>query len=204
MVVFFMRHLFVLLIIAGGLIGIGGCTTSTPQAKPLPDITFAHMPPFPVNVAVVNIESGYDPAQDSRDISSGFPAPPDVALKSYAAHRLQPAGPAGRLTFIIENVFIHQTLVKPEGDFVGWLGVGREDLYEAEMKIRMHIETEGQSGGTDSVLAIRRSLSIPQSYSVAEKEQEKFIFIEMMMKDVDTAVTSALKDKMVSSSGYGR
>ena len=179
-----------------GLMFLGACTSTVPEGKPLPELTFVHMGSFPVNVARIDVENLYDAGSDPKDMSSSFPSPPDITLRRYAESRLQAVGAEGTLKFVIEEASVHHSLVQPAGKFTTWMGVHRKDLYEVFMKIRMYeVAADGQEG-THSILNMKRSIAIPQHYSVADKELEKFKFLETMMQDVDGAVTGALRDKM--------
>ena len=140
------------------------------------------------NLTAIDIENNYDPALDPHDVSSSFPAPPDIALRRYADHRLRATGDGqDTLKFVIEDSRIHRSLIQPAGKFTGWLGVKRKDLYEVAMKIRLYTVSPTGQEGTHSILNMRRSISIPHSYSVAEQEHEKSKFLEMLMQDVDDA-----------------
>ncbi len=190
------RCFSVCLLILGSVLALGACSSSSPEGKPLPDMTFAHVEPFSVNVASIEIENRYDPAIDAQDVSSSFPTPPDIALRRYAENRIHPAGSEGTLKFIIDDVNIHHSLVQPIGNFAGWLGVKRKDLYEVSMKIRLYTVSNDGAQSVHSILNMRRSIAIPQGYSLAEKEQEKFLFLESLMKDVDETVVRTLSEKM--------
>lgn len=175
---------------------VSGCTTSAPESKPLPELTFQHITPLPVQVSAVAIENRYDAGRDPHDVSSSFPTPPDIVLRRYAENRLQPVGVAGTLKFIIEDAHVYQSLVRPAGKFTGWMGLNKKDLYEIDLKIRMYTVTGGGEEGVHSILNIRRSIAIPHRFSVAQKEREKFLFLELLMKDIDNAVTDALKNRV--------
>lgn len=196
-----LRNLFVCLLLV-----LGACSSSSPEGKPLPDMTFKHVEPIIVRVSSVDIENRYDSAADLKDVSSSFPVPPDIALRRYAENRIKAAGfdEAGTLKFVIEDVHIYQSMVQPAGKFSGWLGVKRKDLYEVAMKIRLYIVADDGAEGIHSILNMRRSIAIPQSYSLAEKEQEKFKFLEMLMSDVDEAVIKTLGEKMELTSPEAR
>lgn len=184
------------LMVVGCAVMVSGCATKTPEGKPLPVLTFDNVAPLPVKVAEVNIQNKFDPSADPRDVSSSFPSAPDVALRQFAEKRIQPAGSKGTLEFVIEDAHIHHSLVQPAGKFTGWLGLNRKDLYEVSLRIRMYVQQADGAEGEHSILNLQRSIAIPQRYSVAQKDQEKFNFLEMLMDDVDKALTETLKEKM--------
>lgn len=191
-----MRRVFTCLAVLFSVMVLAACTTSVPETKPVPEMTFDYLGSFPVRVAAVDIEDRYDPERDAADVSSSFPTPPDILLRRYAETRLKAAGEEGTLRFIIEDTHIHHSLVQPAGNLTLWMGMNRKDLYEVDMKVRMYTVSEGGIEGPHSVLNLQRSIAIPQSYSVDERDQEKFKFLELLMKDVDKAVTDTLANKM--------
>ena len=195
------RYSLFISVLLSGLILIVACTSSAPESKPMPELTFEHIQSVPIKVAEVMVDNRYNPATDPHDVSSSFPAPPDIVLRRYAEHKFRPSGDDGKLQFVIEGANIHHSIVQPAGKFTGWLGLNRKDLYEVNMKIRMFVVDGEGKEGTHSILNMRRSIAIPERYSVADKEHEKFMFLEMLMDDVDKAVTKTLQDNM-QISGY--
>lgn len=187
---------FLLLALVSCLFVLSGCTSSAPESKPMPELTFTHLDRMAVQVASVKVDNNYHQGSDKRDVSSSFPTPPDILLRRYAENKFQPSSSTGTLKFVIDGANIHHSLVQPQGKFSGWMGIGRKDLYEVTMRIKMFVEDSTGAEGTHSILNMRRSIAIPQRYSVAEKEQEKFRFLELLMDDVDQAVTRTIHEKM--------
>ena len=173
-----------------------GCSSTTPESKPMPSLTFEHVKPLSLNVANVEIVNEYSTQEKQNDFSSSFPTPPDIALRRYADNKLKAAGDADTLKFVIEGANVKRSLVLPAGKFTSWMGINKKDLYEVDLRIRMFTYNDQGSQSDHSILNLRRSIAIPQRYSVADKEHEKFMFLEMLMKDVDDAVTKALDEKM--------
>jgi len=185
-----------LLLTACSLISLGACTTTMPESKTVPDLTFAHLQPMQVRVGAVNVDNRFIPGSDPRDVSSSFPSPPDVALRRYAETRLQPAGIDGTLKFVIEDAHIYQGVEQPDNKFINWTKMDKLDVYDITVRIRLYVAHDSGSESNHAILNLHRTLSIPQRFSLAEKEQEKFKFLELLMGDVDKAVTDAVTNKM--------
>lgn len=186
-----LRHL---VLFAG--FALAACTTAAPEGKPLPDLTFAHVAPLSVNVAAVEIVNDANSSADPRDVSSSFPAAPDITLRRYAERRIQANGVEGTLKFVIEEARIYHDVSQEDNKFVNWTGLDRLDNYDVSLRIRLFVEHPGGAQSNHAILNLKRTISIPQRYSLSEKEQEKFNFLEMLMDDVDKAVTDALQNKM--------
>lgn len=179
----------------------GACTTPAGEGRPLPTMTFEHMPPFLVRTGSIDVENRYDLASDPDDASASFQTPPGEALQRYAARRLQAAGGEGVLKFVIEDASVHRSLEQSGENITEWMGVDRKDVYDVTLKIRLYEVLGNGRHGADSVMNMRRSISIPQRYSLAKKEQEQLTFLEELMKDVDKAVTEVLGQKMGLGAG---
>lgn len=170
-----------------------GCTfSSSVEGKPLPNLTFEHIAPLQVNVRDIEIINLYDPKKDSKDISSTFPTPPDIAVKRYAENRLQANGKRGALKFIIEDSYIHHRYIESEGIVSKWLKLEGKDRYDVTMDIRFYIEYPDGRQSPHSVLKTERYISIPESVSIAEREFEQLGFIERLTEDIDQVVTNGL------------
>lgn len=177
---------------------ISGCT-SKPSASvsALPSITFAHLETVPVSVSSIDVENLYNPSDDARDVSSTFPTPPDIALRRYAAQRLTATEKMpGTLKFVIEDASVYRKVIKPESQFIEWTGFGDKDRYEVVMKIRLYTLMPSGQDSPHSILNMNKAITIPQSYSLAKKEQAQFEFLHSMMKDVDRAILKTLDEKM--------
>lgn len=170
-----------------------GCTfSSSIEGKPLPDLTFEHIAPLPVNVQDIEIVNSYDPAKDSKDISSTFPTPPDIAMERYAENRLKAKGQGGTLRFIIENSYIHRRYIEADSVVSKWMRLDGKDRYDVTMDITLYVIYPDGRRGPRSVLKMERYISIPESVSLAERELEQLRFIELLAEDIDRAITQSL------------
>ena len=176
---------------------VTGCSsTAGLHGKPLPDMTFEHVEPLPLKVATVEVINKYSPGGDEQDVSASLPTPPDIALRRYAERRLQNDDVAGALKFVIEDAYVHHKEIVPEKGIMSWMKSEAKDIYNVVMKIRMYsLDAQGLQSD-HSILTFRRSITIPQSYSLSEKEYEQFKFIEDMVAEVDGVVTSTLMHKL--------
>lgn len=172
--------------------------TSTPGAntKAQPELSFTNISPYHVEASRVDVENKYVPGADPKDISSTFPVSPDIALRRYAENRLQPGGQPGALKFIIEDARVYKTLIAPDNKVVNWMGAGNQDQYEVFLKLNLFYANElGMQQGRQGVLNFNRTLTMPASVSLAERELRQLKFLELLMKDVDAAVSKALAEK---------
>ena len=177
---------------------LGGCTSSIASVEntKLPELTFDHIMPVQVPVAAIHVENNYEVGADSRDVSSSFPTPPDIVLRRYAEHRLASSGGSGTLKFIIEAAHVYHRYIEPEGIIRKWMRTGGKDRYDVSMRFRMYKVFPNGSESRHSVLTVERYMAIPESTSLARREREQLAFLELLMQDIDEAVTRSLQDTL--------
>lgn len=185
-------------------IPLAGCTMTAEEArKPLPSLTEPFIQPFHVNASEVSIESRYDPLANAQDVSSTFPTPPDVALKRYAETRLRAAGGEGVLRFMIEDASVYQEQKPSPSEIARWLRVDDKDRYTATIRIAM--QRDGVSatapGAMGTQMRVERTLTIPRSTSLAERDRLLHGFMQQILTDIDKAVIDSLTNTLKVSAG---
>ncbi len=178
-------------------LGVAACTTTPVKTtSPQQELSFTNITPYHVNAARVEVETRYAPGADPKDVASTFPVSPDVAVRRYAENRLQPGGQTGGLKFIIDDARVYQQQIKPDNKVVNWMGAGNQDQYEIFLKVALYYTDErGMQSGRKGELSFNRTLTMPSSVSLAEREKRQLEFLEQLMKDVDAGVGKALSEK---------
>ncbi len=180
----------------GVLLGTAACsTTAVAPRTAAPELTFTEISPYMVEAALVDVQTTYQPGADPRDISSRFPVPPDIALKRYAENRLKPGGLQGQMDFVIEDARVYLQTIKPESTVANWVGAGEQDQYELFIRVRLRETQPGGLPGRQAVLTFNRTLTMPASASLDDREYRQVVFLDALMKDIDAGVTRALQEK---------
>lgn len=180
--------------------GMTACTSTPVSTKsPQQELSFTNVPPYHVNAARVEVETRYTAGADPKDVASSWAVSPDVAVRRYAENRLQPSdmpGQTGSLKFVIEDARVYKTLIQPDNKVVNWVGAGNQDQYEMFLKLALYYTDDmGMQTGRKGELSFNRTLTMPASVSLAEREKRQLQFLEQLMKDVDTGVAKALSEK---------
>ena len=179
------------------MMGLAACSSTTggPDGKPLPDMTFEHIEKLALNVAEIEINNNYDPDRHDRDVSIDFPVSPDMAVRRYAENRFEPMGTRGKFVFTLEDAKAEYRMTEPEGTFKRWLGVGRSEYYDVALSIRFYYVDGLKNESPHSLMTFKRSIKIPYEYTLAQKDLEQFKFVELLVQDVDLAITDTIKMK---------
>lgn len=185
------------LLVGASLLCVSACSTTTPVSTESPaQLTFTNISPYHVDAQRVEVETQYVPGSDPKDVSSSFAVPLDIVVKRYAENRLQAGGVRGGLKFIIEDARIYQTQFEQKNKVVNWMGAGKEDQYEVFLRLRLYYTDDmGMQEGRNGVLNFNRTLTVPASVSLAERERRQLQFLDQLMKDVDANVTKALQER---------
>lgn len=185
------------------LLCVSACTT-TPAAQkaPVPELSFTNISPYHVDVLRVDVENLYQPGADPKDVATSFPVQPDIAVKRYAENRLQPGGQRGGLKFIIEDARIYQSQFEQDNKVVSWMGAGKQDQYEIFLRLKLYYTDDvGLQEGRQGTLNFNRTLTMPASVSLAERELRQLKFLEQLMQDVDASVSKALAERFSMRDG---
>lgn len=175
------------------LLTITACAMSHPEGMPAPQLTFAHFTPQKLNVQSASVSEAYENANDPNDISSQFVLSPADAVKRYAAQRFQAAGTGdGQFTILIEDARVHVREIAENNKVLEWAGAGKEDEYKVFLKLRVTPAPSGFSGTQATIIKMERTLVMPSSVSVAEREIRQTKFLEKLIADVDVRIGEAL------------
>lgn len=83
---------------------------AAPPARPTyPEITWAHLPPFELDVAAVEVVSEYEPPYKEPNVEHLFPVPPGEAARRWADDRIRAAGTEGRAKVVIKRASVTET-----------------------------------------------------------------------------------------------
>jgi hypothetical protein len=170
-----------------------GCTTQTVSGKPLAELTYDNIQPLYVSAANIDVVDNYNPSADPQDVSSRFPTPPDIAVRRWAERRLQPGVGTGTLRFVIDSVTAHKSAKGPENTLERWTGQGATTTYNVVMKISMSKQTDARIGNSNHAFTVTRSVTIPDNWSIAQREAEMQSFVETIVAAVDEAVMGVLR-----------
>lgn len=171
--------------------GLWSCA-EVPPARPAPDFALSNLPTMMVDVTSVDIVDRYNPAADPNDISTTFAIPPVEAVKAYGRGRIRAQGDNGRLEFIIENASVHSKLREPDSKVQRWMGVNRKDQYEISVSVRLSVLDNAGVERKGTTLTARRNLEIPDTYSLATREEKQAQALVDLIRDLDVAAVNGI------------
>lgn len=166
---------------------VAGCDTP-PQRYEFPQLTYVHLPPIRLDVAVVDIIDSYRAPGTPPNVEHQFPTPPARAMARWAEDRLVAAGGNGSAVFTILRADVVEV---PLERTTGIKGVFTEDQayrYDATLQIRLDAEnTSGLRRGSITARAARTQ-SVAEGTTLNERERIWFGMTEALMKDIGTEI----------------
>ena len=176
------------------LAGAAACTNST-GGKLAPQLTFANYQPVTLNVQSTSFVDDFTVKNDPQDVSGQFVLPPGEAIKRYAANRYQASGTgSGQFTIAIEDSRVHVRQIAQNNKVLSWSGVGQEDEYTLFLRLRVTPTPDGVLRSPSTFIRMERTLVMPSSVTLEEREMRQTKFLEKLVADVDVAINKALDE----------
>lgn len=166
------------------LVALAGCTSQVTLQRP-PDVTFVHRPPIPLAVSGIDVVVAYAAPGRAPNVENEMPTSPERALRRWAADRLKAEGGPDRARFTILDAAVVETM-PPAGEGLGGMLTGEPpERYDAVAEARLEIL--GPSGEPLAYTSTRatRSVTVPDSATINEREMAWFDLVEALMADFD-------------------
>ena len=160
------RFVATLLLVLASLI-LAACDTTAPPGRPAP-LTFDGMTPIGLDVARLEVVDAYQAPMQDPNIDHTFPQTPTDAMRAWAQNRFRPEGGSGTATLIIQDASVVKEDLPRTGGIAGVFTRDQSERLTAAMRIRLEIEG-GRRGGFAEARA-RRSITLAENVSVAERE----------------------------------
>ena len=166
---------------------LAACNTP-PERYQFPELTYSHLPPIKLDVAVVDVVDSYHPPMAEPNVEHLFPVPPAKAMERWARDRLVAVGNNGSALFTILRADVVEVPLERTTGIKGVFTTDQSYRYDATMEIRLDAEnTSGLRRGTITAQA-RRSQSVAEDMSLNERERLWFEMTELLMRDMGTEI----------------
>ena len=170
---------------------LSACTVAHPESSP--QLTFANYVPMTMNAQSVDVIDTYKSKVKPDDISSQFVLAPADAVKRYAQNRFKSSGaPSGSFTLEIEESFVTLRQIEQQNKVLEWSGVGKEDEYRVYVQVRVTAQPSGFNGRQSTTIKFDRTLVMPSSVTLAERDMRQTKFLEQLISDLDKRVNEAI------------
>ena len=178
--------------------------TMNPEGKPLAEMTFNHISPFPVDVASYEI-------QNKTDGSFGFTAKQpenfvanlSQTLSDYLHSRFGSVGDNGKLLVVLEQADVTQKQMPSDNKIGSILNVDNKDQYEMNVAVRLAIYGANGFDVKETTIRGYRAVTMSEHLTLAERERHQMEAMDNLIDDLDGAIQKVLVEEFkVMRSGY--
>lgn len=179
------------LMTAAAVAVLSACTVAHPA--PAPQLTFANFQPVNLNVQAAKVEDAYTQPNDPQDVSGQFVLPPSEAVKRYAANRFHAEGAGnGQFVISIKDARVHMRQITQDSKVLKWADVGTEDEYHVWLALDVVSQPSGFGGRQTTSIKFDRTLVMPSSVTLEERDLRQTQFLEKLIADADSRISDAL------------
>lgn len=160
------------------------------DTKPLTDMSFAHLQPYPLYVASYEVFT--TPASDGIKIPEGFVANPVIIAQDYFKNRFHETGSNGKLSVVVDNATVKHSVQQSESKVGAFMGVDKYDAYEISLVVKLIVFEVNGYEKQENTIRVQRSVSISEHVSLAERERLQMEAMDKIMDDIDVGVKNIL------------
>ena len=178
-------------IVAAALL-LAACTSAPPQTK-FPQLTYAHLGAFVLDVSEIEIVDAYAPTLRTPNVDHLMPVAPAAAARQWARDRLESTGSSGRrAVFTIDDGAVTELLLVRQSGIRGALTVDQSERYDAVLGVRLEIfDTFGRRVGSAEADA-RRSKTVPENITLNARDEVWFSMTESLIEDLNAELERAI------------
>jgi hypothetical protein len=171
------------------------CTTTVPQTRIAPDLTFAHLRPIPVNVDQIFVRNSYDAPMGDPNVEHRLDPTPAAALYTWADHRFEVGGQPNDLvlTFDIYQADIIREEIKRSGSFTDLFSVDQREQFTLNLAMTLMLDKNDNTVREQNI-QIMQSTTVGENASPVQREQVLLRLTEQAMDRLDRQVVNALEN----------
>ena len=173
---------------------LGACQTSVSRTV-WPDITFSHQQPIAMGIYGVEVidASPNAPVQPpAHDIRNALPVSPLTTMDHWAHQRIAAMGGYGTARVsITENRFVEVPLDTKQG-VEGLFTNSQSERYEGALAVRIDILGDPSGSGFVEARAAA-SRTVPEDYSINQREQALYDMIAAIVRNLDDRLVSEIR-----------
>lgn len=178
--------------ILAAVLALAACTNAPPATR-FPQLTYAHLGAFTLDVSEIEIVDAYQPPLQAPNVDHLMPVSPAAAARQWARDRLKRSGSSGRrAVFTIDDGAVTETTLQRQSGIRGVLTVDQSERYDARIGVRLDIlDIDGRRLASAEADA-RRSRTVPEDITLAGREKIWFALTETLTADLNTEMERAI------------
>lgn len=181
-------------VLAAAVVPLAACTTDAPPPRAFPELRFTQQAPLVFGTQGPEVVSRFTPPLADPHVEHLMPLPPEKAIRTWAADRLQATGVGNNvLRLIINNASVTETPLGTKGGVSGFFTDQQELRYDARADVVVQVVSPDGRVLAEAVSNVWRSRTLNQKASLAERERLWFRLVESLMQDLDSQLSTGLR-----------
>lgn len=173
------------------LVGLSACATTKP-APIAPEMTFKHLAPLNLNVAVIDIVDESTTPPSGKNVAYNFPVSPKKALDIWVKDRLRASGASGVARVKVLEASALEEKLKTKSGVSGLFSNDLSEKYTSALNVVIELyDHNGASTGFASASA-SRYITVNEDLSLLEREKKWYEMVEQLMADFDGVMSDKL------------
>jgi hypothetical protein len=173
---------------------LSACATEPPPQRAFADLRFNTQAPLSFGTQGPEIINNFRPPMGDPHVEHLMPLPPEKAIRTWVADRLQASGVGNdTLRITINNASVTETPLDTQGGVRGFFTDQQDLRYDARADVVVQIVDLNGRVRAEAVSNVWRSRTLPQKASLAERERLWFQLVERLMQDLDSQLSTGLR-----------
>jgi hypothetical protein len=186
------RHFRLMVAVAAALV-VGACQNAKPPMQKLPEISFANLRPFQLDVGQLEIVSEFVTPGRSPHVEHLMPVSPEGAAQRWAQDRLKPVGRVGSARVVIKDAKVVEVPLAIDKGLAGAFKKEQEIRYDAALSVAVQIlDARGMVQG-ETVAQATRSRTVAEGITLNERDRVLYDISESLVKDIDQQMAQLIQ-----------
>lgn len=181
---------------AAALFGLAACETP-PPADEFADITFLNRDRIQIDVAEIVVDNLYVSPRKDGFVEHEFPVDLGATTARWAKDRLEAVGTSGRLTVSIIEASVTETKLEMKTGLEGLLTTDQAERYDGLIVMTLEASNPARRASASARGEVKRSQTMAEDVTLAERERIWYEMTEKMMADLDTVMTTNVNRHLV-------
>jgi len=161
--------------------------------KQFSDLRYTHLPTISLAVARIEIINNHHPSTKKPRVESEFPVSPAKVASNWLSDRLSAVGGTDVVRATVTKAMVIEVPLKKSSGLRGAFTNDQSERYDATLALKIDIlDRRGNFLGTVSSQA-KRSQTVSEDSSLAEREQVWFRMVESMMTDLNRSLEKQVR-----------
>lgn len=176
---------------------LAGCETTLPLNE-FPDLRYNHLPPIRLDAVRIEVVEQYQSSGKKPYVEHEFPRRPATMAARWATDRLKAVGTRNVVRASILDGAVVEVPLARTGGVKGVFTNDQSEQYDGTLSVR--IEIIGPDGRQLAYVESRgkRSRTVPEDITLADREKVWFRMTEAMMNDLNLSLERQIKQHFKS------